>query len=363
MRFVANVRYGAMGFVGEHFSRFSGLRLNDKVVIRSDRGVETGNVISQPRPLSADAPDPTGIGEILRKMTPEDGAKIENIENEIKPKEFEFCAKRISELKLPMRLAEVEHLFGGTKVIFYFLADGRVDFRELVRDLAREYHTRIEMRQIGVRDEARLLALYEHCGRELCCKTFMKNLEPVTMRMAKNQKATLDPTKISGRCGRLMCCLRFEDQTYNELKQNLPRKGTRVLTTKGTGEVLSHDVLSQTVKIEISPGKELVVAVEDIQKELPRETREDAADRSEEPVGASRGTAGERSGGGSGRQDRSEAGPERGARRNPENRGACGAPGCDRNCGRPHRGGPDGDRRDGGRRGPGRPQPPPGSES
>jgi cell fate regulator YaaT (PSP1 superfamily) len=350
MRFVANVRYGAMGFVGEFFSRFSGLRLNDKVIARSDRGVETGNVISQPRPMSADAPDPQGLGEILRKTTPDDAVKVEHIENEIKPQEFKFCEKRLAELKLPMRLAEVEHLFGGTKVIFYFLAEGRVDFRELVRDLAREYHTRIEMRQIGVRDEARLLAFYEHCGRELCCRTFMKNLEPVTMRMAKNQKATLDPTKISGRCGRLMCCLRYEDQTYNELKQSLPRKGTRILTTKGTGEVLSHDVLSQTVKIEISPGKELVVSVDDIQKVLPPESVEGASERGEESAA------------GPARQGRSNEGPDRTAQRNAENRGAC-PPQCERNCGRPHRGGPTPERRGEGRRGPAKPQPPQDSES
>jgi len=117
------------------------------------------------------------------------------------PKEFDFCKKKIVERKLPMKLASVEHLLGGSKVIFYFLAEGRVDFRELVKDLAQEYHTRIEMRQIGVRDEARLLADYEHCGRELCCKTFIKNLEPVTMKMAKNQKATLDPRRSPAAAG------------------------------------------------------------------------------------------------------------------------------------------------------------------
>jgi cell fate regulator YaaT (PSP1 superfamily) len=282
-----------MGLVGRFFARFPGLRLNDRVILRSDRGVEVGDIISRPAPMMAETPDPEGLGEILRKATREDETKLDQIEQTSEPKELAFCEKRIAELKLPMRLADVEHLFGGTKVIFYFLADGRVDFRELVRDLAREYQTRIEMRQIGVRDEARLLAYYEHCGRELCCRTFMKNLEPVTMRMAKNQKATLDPAKISGRCGRLMCCLRFEDETYNELKRNLPKKGTRIVTTKGTGEVLSHDALSQTVKIEVSPGKELVVTVEDIVREIPPETAEGSSaqetpDVEDGPCGSSR---------------------------------------------------------------------------
>ncbi len=348
MRFVANVRYGAMGFVAEGFSRFAGLRLNDKIIYRSDRGVETGHVISQPRPMAPDAPEPEGLGEILRKITAEDEAKLDNIENALKPQEFAFCEKRIAELKLPMRVAEVEHLFGGTKIIFYFLADGRVDFRELVRDLAREYHTRIEMRQIGVRDEARLLAFYEHCGRELCCKTFMKNLEPVTMRMAKNQKATLDPAKISGRCGRLMCCLRFEDQTYSELKQHLPKKGTRILTAKGAGEVLSHDVLSQTVRIEVSPGKEVVVSVGDIQKELPPEIAADTTDPAEAETPAAPAGRG---------------GPDRGPRRRDDGRGGCHPSQCDKNCGRPPRTGNVDERRPGGRRGPFRPGPSEGPRS
>ena len=174
-------------------------------------------------------------------MSADDAKKLQSLQSVDQPKEFEFCKKKIQERNLPMKLASVEHLLGGSKIIFYFLAEGRVDFRELVKDLAQEYHTRIEMRQIGVRDEARLLADYEHCGRELCCKTFIKNLEPVTMKMAKNQKATLDPTKISGRCGRLMCCLRFEDSVYEDLRSGLPGMGVRVATAEGEGEVVAQD--------------------------------------------------------------------------------------------------------------------------
>jgi cell fate regulator YaaT (PSP1 superfamily) len=159
----------------------------------------------------------------------------------------------------------VEHLFGGTKLIFYFLAQGRVDFRALVKDLAEQYQSRIEMRQIGVRDEARILAHYEHCGRELCCRTFIKRLEPVTMKMAKNQKATLDPNKISGRCGRLMCCLRFEDAIYEELRKLLPRRGAKVVTKQGEGLVTGGNILSQLVTVELSEKREIVVPRDELQ--------------------------------------------------------------------------------------------------
>jgi cell fate regulator YaaT (PSP1 superfamily) len=240
MRYLATVRYGSMAFVGDFVTRVAGLRARDRVVIRTERGVEIGTVVS-PGDVIEDGEEketeqteeqartdlPAGsVGEILRRMTPDDLAKQDEIEEQDQPREFDFCMERIKARDLPMKLASVEHLFGGTKIIFYFVADGRVDFRELVKDLAQEYHCRIEMRQIGVRDEARLLADYEHCGRPLCCRTFVKKLEPVSMKMAKSQKATLDPAKISGRCGRLMCCLRFEDDLYEELRRASPRKHT-----------------------------------------------------------------------------------------------------------------------------------------
>ena len=253
-----------MGHVGSFRAAFSGLRMGDKCVIRTDRGVEVGAILSPVEPYAENDQGYGILGEILRRMNAEDGRKLSDIQEEQEPKEFEFCKKRIRARELPMRLVSVEHLFGGTKFIFYFLADGRVDFRELVKDLAQEYHTRIEMRQIGVRDEARLLADYEHCGRELCCKTFIKNLEPVTMKMAKSQKATLDPSKISGRCGRLMCCLRFEDEMYDELKRNLPPKGARVATADGDGEVVDSDILRQLVTVEFEDRREAEFPVGEI---------------------------------------------------------------------------------------------------
>lgn len=263
MRHILTIRYGVLKNTSDFFAAFNSLKKGDPVIIRSSRGVEFGEVITKVKEI--DDTDPIeNFGEVLRKATPDDKEKQKKITDEMIPVEFKFCQKKIKEHKLLMKLASVEHLFGTKKIIFYFLANGRVDFRELVKDLAKEYQARIEMKQIGVRDEARLLADYEHCGRELCCRSFLKNLEPVTMKMAKNQKATLDPSKISGRCGRLMCCLRYEDKVYEDLKHVLPKKGSIVKTAKGVGEVINYDVLQQQVTIELENKNKIHVSVKDI---------------------------------------------------------------------------------------------------
>ena len=181
--------------IGTFSTQIKNLSFSEKCILRSERGTEWGEVISEIERGEGDAPVKFD-GTILRRVTPKDYEHRRDIEENNQPKEYAFCTDKIAERELPMRLVSVEHIFGGEKIIFYFLSEGRVDFRELVRDLATEYKTRIELRQIGVRDEARLLAEYEHCGRELCCRTFIKDLEPVTMRRAKLQKTTLDPTKI-----------------------------------------------------------------------------------------------------------------------------------------------------------------------
>ncbi len=256
------VRYGILRNTGNFTTKISPLRKGDQVIIRTSRGIEFGEVVLFQQEKNC-KPDLTNLGEVLSKVTEEDKKKQKEIEEELIPSEYRFCKMKIKEHNLPMKLAKVEHLFGSKKIIFYFLAKGRIDFRELVKDLAREYKTRIELKQIGVRDEARLLAEYQQCGRELCCRTFLKDLEPVTMRMAKNQKMTLDPSKISGRCGRLMCCLRYEDKTYVELKKQLPRRGTYIKTSKGDGVVVDFDVLQQKVTIDMNK-KLTVVSQSDI---------------------------------------------------------------------------------------------------
>lgn len=263
MRHILTIRYGVLKNTSDFFAAFNSLKKGDPVIIRSSRGVEFGEVVTKVKEI--DDTDPIeNFGEVLRKASPDDKEKQKKITDEMIPVEFKFCQKKIKEHKLLMKLASVEHLFGTKKIIFYFLANGRVDFRELVKDLAKEYQARIEMKQIGVRDEARLLADYEHCGRELCCRSFLKNLEPVTMKMAKNQKATLDPSKISGRCGRLMCCLRYEDKVYEDLKHVLPKKGSIVKTAKGVGEVINYDVLQQQVTIELENKNKIHVSVKEI---------------------------------------------------------------------------------------------------
>jgi len=198
-----------MGQVAKFWARFVGLKMQDRVIVRTDRGVEVGSVLSMPTDMGTEEPSPA-MGEVLRRVTPKDIERLREIEEEIKPKEMKLCDRKIAEHQLLMKLADVEHLFGGTKIIFYFLAEGRVDFRELVKDLAQKFHTRIEMRQIGVRDEAGVKGGYGPCGRNLCCSSFLNEFAPVSIRMAKDQNLSLNPSKISGMCGRLMCCLRYE---------------------------------------------------------------------------------------------------------------------------------------------------------
>jgi cell fate regulator YaaT (PSP1 superfamily) len=164
-----------------------------------------------------------------------------------------------------MKIVDVEHIFGGERIVFYFMADGRIDFRELVKRLAQEYQTRIELRQIGSRDEAKLLGDYETCGQQCCCQRFLKTLKPINMRMAKMQKATLDPSKISGYCGRLKCCLRYEDIAYQELKRKLPKKNSRVKSEHGEGKVVDVQILTQLVMVEKDSGERFSVPVEEIE--------------------------------------------------------------------------------------------------
>jgi cell fate regulator YaaT (PSP1 superfamily) len=168
-------------------------------------------------------------------------------------------------MDLPMKIVDAEHIFGGERLIFYFMSDGRVDFRELVKKIAHEHQTRIEMRQIGSRDEAKLLGDVESCGQECCCRKFLKALKPVNMRMAKMQKATLDPSKISGFCGRLKCCLRYEDKTYTELKKHLPKKNARVKTKYGEGKVVDTQILTQLVMVEHDDGTKIAIGLEELE--------------------------------------------------------------------------------------------------
>jgi cell fate regulator YaaT (PSP1 superfamily) len=196
-------------------------------------------------------------------VSADDQPKITHLK-ELEKKEFTAAERLIAQHHLAMQLVDVEHLFGGERIIFYFLAEQRVDFRELVKSMAREFHTRIELRQIGVRDEAKIKADYGDCGKPVCCNTHMVVMPPVSMRMAKLQKSTLDPSKISGRCGRLKCCLRFEQDVYEEFQKELPPIGSRVVTAKGQGRVLHHEILARRLLIEFEDGRRLPVPADEV---------------------------------------------------------------------------------------------------
>jgi cell fate regulator YaaT (PSP1 superfamily) len=258
------VRHGVMRLLGE-FEAAPGVicRRADQVVLRTDRGQEWGEVLCEANQRAVELLTEPTHGQIVRVMTEQDLLEAQHMRQNEK-QEFESCNQFIAERKLQMELVDVEHLFGGERVIFYFLAENRVDFRELVKDLAREFRTRIEMRQIGVRDEAKLLADYGDCGKPVCCNTHMYVMPPVSMRMAKLQKSTLDPSKISGRCGRLKCCLRFEQDVYEEFQKELPAPGSRVVTAKGQGKVLAQEILARKVLVEFEDGRRLPVPLAEI---------------------------------------------------------------------------------------------------
>jgi cell fate regulator YaaT (PSP1 superfamily) len=258
------VRHGAMRFLGP-FEPREGARYprGARVVIRTERGLEVGEVLCEATQRAVEyLAEPMG-GVIVRALSPEDELQCERLAD-AERSEFDVCCRFIAQRKLQMELVDVEHLFGGERIIFYFLAEKRVDFRELVKDLARELHTRIEMRQIGVRDEAKLLADYGDCGKPVCCNTHMTAMPPVSMRMAKLQKSTLDPSKISGRCGRLKCCLRFEQDVYEELHRQLPPVGSRIVTRNGQGRVLAQEVLARKILVEYEDGRRIPVAADEV---------------------------------------------------------------------------------------------------
>src|SRR5438552_3370336 len=223
------VRHGAMRCLGEFEADEGSIHARgQRVVVRTDRGLEIGDLLCEANPRAVELLSEATHGQILRRLTLEDLAQAERC-RAAESQEFETSCRLVEQRQLQMELVDVEHLFGGERIVFYFLAEKRVDFRDLVKDLAREYKTRIEMRQIGVRDEAKLLADYGDCGKPVCCNSHMASMPPVSMKMAKLQKSTLDPSKISGRCGRLKCCLRFEQDVYEEFQQQLPPVGARIL--------------------------------------------------------------------------------------------------------------------------------------
>lgn len=224
-----------------------------KVIVETVRGLECGEVVVEPRPVPEEEITQP-LRKVVRKASPEDEATVE-ANREKERKAFKIGLEKIEAHGLPMKLVDVEYAFDGSKIIFFFTADGRVDFRELVKDLAGVFRTRIELRQIGVRDEAKMLGGLGPCGRPLCCATFLKDFEPVSIRMAKDQNLSLNPTKISGICGRLMCCLKYEHCVYKDLRQDLPPLGSEIDTGAGVGKVVELDVLKGIATVKMPDGK------------------------------------------------------------------------------------------------------------
>lgn len=318
------VRYGAMNYVGE-FTYRSNIELpgGAPVVIQTDRGIELGTNLelcgsNNPhcpkreqvkRYVDNSGPDfcRPNSGRILRVATPQDVDEHRRL-NATAKDDIRSCARVAAEQSLDMKIVTAEHLLGGERIVFYFRSEGRIDFRTLVKELARSFRTRIEMRQVGARDEARLVADWEVCGRECCCKNFLKHLRPVNMKMAKLQKSTLDPAKVSGRCGRLRCCLRYEHEGYQELAKKLPRRGKRIKSGDYIGTVVDHQVLTQLVLIRTDDQQLVAVPMEEITDfDLPKPpppSEMPAAQEQREAPGAERPP----------RRGRSR-GPERGPRR------------------------------------------------
>ena len=227
------------------------------VVVETARGIEFGECVIGIKEINEnDIVSP--LKSVLRIATNEDIEK--HFKNKDKEKDaFDICLKKIQEHGLTMKLIDVEYTFDNNKVIFYFTADGRVDFRDLVKDLATIFKTRIELRQIGVRDEAKMLGGLGPCGRPMCCSSFLGDFASVSIKMAKEQNLSLNPTKISGICGRLMCCLNYEQSTYEDIRKRMPKVGSIVKTSEGTGEVFSNNIVKESIKVKLKKGEEEVL--------------------------------------------------------------------------------------------------------
>lgn len=255
MEKVVGVRFRNVGKIYYFNPKNYKVKVGDHVIVETARGVEYGRVVLEPRSVKEDEVVHP-LKEVLRVATKED--EDHEAENRQKEKEaFKICKKKIREHGLDMKLIDAEYTFDNNKVLFYFTADGRIDFRQLVKDLASVFKTRIELRQIGVRDETKILGGIGICGRTLCCHTYLSEFAPVSIKMAKEQNLSLNPTKISGVCGRLMCCLKNEEDTYEELNRKLPGVGDYVQTADGLhGEVQNVNVLRQLVKVLVEVGDE-----------------------------------------------------------------------------------------------------------
>ena len=273
---IVGVRFKKAGKIYYFLPGEETLTIDDGVIVETARGVEYGTVVIGPKEVSKDSLV-MPVKEVMRKATPKDLQQLEKNE-EREEKAFAICLEKIAKRKLPMKLINVEYTFDMNKIVFFFTADGRIDFRELVKDLATVFRTRIELRQVGVRDEAKVLNGIGACGRPLCCSNFLGDFSPVSIRMAKDQNLSLNPTKISGVCGRLMCCLNYEDDLYKKggdlyvKKERTPSPrdveppgiGKEVVTDEGIGKVLKVNHHKHTVKVQLEAGRTIDLKWSDV---------------------------------------------------------------------------------------------------
>ena len=273
---IVGVRFKKAGKIYYFLPGEETLTIDDGVIVETARGVEYGTVVIGPKEVAKDSLV-MPVKEVMRKATPKDLQQLEKNEAR-EEKAFAICLEKIAKRKLPMKLINVEYTFDMNKIVFFFTADGRIDFRELVKDLATVFRTRIELRQVGVRDEAKVLNGIGACGRPLCCSNFLGDFSPVSIRMAKDQNLSLNPTKISGVCGRLMCCLNYEDDLYKKggdlyVKKDRtpsprdvepPGIGKEVVTDEGIGKVLKVNHHKHTVKVQLEAGRTIDLKWSDV---------------------------------------------------------------------------------------------------
>jgi cell fate regulator YaaT (PSP1 superfamily) len=233
------------------------IHVGDPVLCELEKGECFGTVASEPAETQKQ-----GLRKIGKKLSPEEVAAFKAVK-EKEPHAFEVCKQKIAEMNLPMKLLQAEYLFGGAKLLFYFFSETRVDFRDLVKELAKEFKVRIEMRQVGVRDEAKIIGGLGNCGNVVCCRRFLNNFSIVSIKMMKEQNLALNPSKISGVCGRLMCCLAYEYEMYQRLKKDFPKGGKRVTTPQGEGKVVKFNVFKGTVTVEMDDGRQVVMPAKD----------------------------------------------------------------------------------------------------
>ena len=254
---VVGVRFKKAGKIYYFDPADMNIQKDTYVVVETARGIEFGECVIGIKEINEND-IVSQLKSVLRISTNEDIEK--HFKNKDKEKDaFDICLKKIQEHGLTMKLIDVEYTFDNNKVIFYFTADGRVDFRDLVKDLATIFKTRIELRQIGVRDEAKMLGGLGPCGRPMCCSSFLGDFASVSIKMAKEQNLSLNPTKISGICGRLMCCLNYEQSTYEDIRKRMPKVGSIVKTSEGTGEVFSNNIVKESIKVKLKKGEEEVL--------------------------------------------------------------------------------------------------------